>query len=63
MPENIKNMKHEGDGDTDCNRRPRNNLQRIGTGIERIRNNSISGDHPYNSIIKIGRNNEESPGD
>ena len=53
----------EGDSDTNCNRWDLNNLQRISKGTERVRNQSTSRDHPNDSIIKIGQNTEESPGD
>ena len=35
----------------------------IGTETERLGNKWRSGDHPYNSIIKIGQNIEKGPED
>ena len=35
----------------------------IGTGTEGLRDKRTSGDHPNNSIIKIGLNTEKSPED
>ena len=59
----VKTMVHEGDIDTNSNRRTRDNLQRIGQGTGRLKNQRTSGDHPNYSIIKISQNTEKSPGD
>ena len=56
-------MKHESDGDTNCNWRTQHSHQRIGTRTERLRNKRLSRDHPNYSIIKTSRNTEKSPGD
>ena len=56
-------MKHKDDGDTNCNWCTRNNLQRIGKGTGRLRNQRTNGDHPVYSVIKIGQNTEKCPGD
>ena len=40
-----------------------NNFQMIGKGIRGVGNKRTSKDHPDYSIIKIGKNTEESPGD
>ena len=37
--------------------------QRIGTGTRELGNKGKSGNHPNDSIIKIGQNTEKSPGD
>ena len=37
--------------------------QRIGKGTRRTGNKNMSGDHPNDSIVKIGQNTEKSPGD
>ena len=37
--------------------------QRIGSETGRLGNKRTSGGHPSYSIIKIGQNNEKSPGD
>ena len=55
-----KAMEHEGDGDINCSWRTWNDLQRIGNGTRRLRNQKTSRDHPDNSISKIGQN---TPGD
>ena len=56
-------MEHEGDGDTNCSWCTWNDPQRIGKGTRRLKNQRTSGNHPDYSIIKIGQNNEMSPGD
>ena len=56
-------MKHEGDGNTNCNQCSRNNPQRIGEGTGIYGNQRTSGDHPNYRIIKIGQYTEKSPGD
>ena len=37
--------------------------QRLGKGTGRVGNRRMNGDHPNNSIVKIGQNIEKSPGD
>ena len=59
--ENI--WEHENDCDTNCNWCAHYCHQRIGTGTGRVGNKRTGGDHPNYSIIKIGQNTEESPGD
>ena len=56
-------MEHEKDGDTNCNWCTRHSHQRIGKGTGIIRNQRISGNHPDQSITKIGQNTEKGPGD
>ena len=56
-------MNHESDGGTNCNWCTRNNPEIIGKYTWRLRNKSASRDHRDYSIIKIGQNIEESPGD
>ena len=47
-------MEHKGDGDTNCNRRTRNNPQRIVKGTRNLLNQWTTTDHPDYSIIMIG---------
>ena len=56
-------MEHEGDDDTNCNWCTRNNLQGLGKGRGRLRNQGTSQDHLDHNIIKIDQNTEKSPGD
>ena len=58
-----KSMEHECDGYINCNWYTRYNHQMIGKGTRRLGNKRRSGDHPDDSIIKIGLNPEKSPGD
>ena len=61
-----KTMEHEVDGNTNCNRRTRytrNNLQGLGKGTGRFRNQKTSWDHPYYSIVKIDHNTEKNSED
>ena len=58
----LKNMGHKSDGDANCNWCTWNNRQRIDKETRRLRNQRTSGDHPDNSIFKIGQNTEMSPG-
>ena len=53
----------EGDGDTNSNWRTRYSHQRIGTGTGGLGNKRTSKNRPNYSIIKIGQNTEEIPGD
>ena len=55
-------MKHEGNGDTNCNWCTQNNRPRIGKGTGRLGNMRKSDDHPLYSIIKISQNSEKSLG-
>ena len=59
----FKIMKHESDGDTNCNWWTWNNPQNIGKGTEWLRNQRTSKDHPDYNITKIGQNTEKSPGE
>ena len=45
---------HEGDGDTNLNRRARYSQQKIGTGTRGFGNKRVGGDHPNQSINEIG---------
>ena len=58
-----KTIKHENDGDTNCNQCARYSHQRIGTRIGKLGNKNTSRDHPNDSTVKIGQNVEKSPGD
>ena len=55
-------MKHESDGDTDCNRCARYNHQKYRHRDWRIGNMRTSGEHPNDRFIKIIQNTEKSPG-
>ena len=57
-----KSMKHESDGDTNCNMCARYSHQRIDSGTE-LGNKRSSGDHPNYWIVDIGLNTEKSSGD
>ena len=56
-------MEHESEGYTNCNWYSWYRHQWIDTGTEGLGNKRASGDHPNYSIIKIGMNTKESPGD
>ena len=56
-------MKPEGDGDTNCNWGTRYSRHKIDKGTGGLGNKRMSGDHPNDSIIKIGQNTEENLGD
>ena len=56
-------MECEGDGGTSCDWCTRNNLQRLGKETRRLRNQRMGREPPNYSMIKIGQNTEESPGD
>ena len=56
-------MEHEGDSDTNCDCWAWGNLQKSDKGTGRLGNKRISGDHPDDTIIKIGQITEKSPGD
>ena len=56
-------MGTESDSDTNSNWCTGYNNQRISIGIEEVRNKKTSGNHPNNSIVEIGQNTEDSPGD
>ena len=58
----LKNMEHEGDGDTHCTWLTWKNPQRISKRIGKLGNKRTSGNHPDYSI-KIGKNTEKSRGD
>ena len=53
-------MKHERDGDTNCNRCTRYSHQRFGKGTGGLGNKRTNGDHPNYNFIKIGQNTEKS---
>ena len=55
-------MEHESDGDTNCNRCTRYNYQRIDTGTGGLENKRTNGHHPNYSIVEIGQNTKENPG-
>ena len=63
MLEDWKTMEHESDGDTNCNWYVWYSHQRIDEGTGGLGNKRTNGDHPNDSIIKIGQNTEKSPGD
>ena len=56
-------MEHESDSDTNFNWCAWYSHQRIGTGTGGLENMRTSGDHPNYSIVEIGLNSKESPGD
>ena len=56
-------MEHENDGDTNCNWCSRYSHQKISRRTGGLGSKRTSGDHPNNSIIKIGQNTEKSPRD
>ena len=58
-----KPMKHENDSDSICNSCAQYSYQMFGTRSEGLGNKRTSGDHPKDSIIKIGQNTEKCPGD
>ena len=63
LAKDLKTMGHEDDADTDCNWCARNKPRSIRKGTGSVVNKRTSGDHPDDSIIKIGHNTDESPGD
>ena len=56
-------MAHESDRDTNSSWGTQCSHRRIESGTERLGNKWTSGDHPNESVIKIGLNTEKSPGD
>ena len=56
-------MEHESDGDTNSNWCAWCSHQKIGTKTRGLGNKRTWGNHLNYSIIKIGQNNEKSPGD
>ena len=58
-----KIVEHGSDGDTNCNWCSWYSHLRIGTRTGGLGNKKTSGDHSNYSIIEIGQNTEESPGD
>ena len=58
-----KTLRHESDGDTNCQWCTWYCDRMIGTGTGRHGNKRRGRDHPNDSIIKIGYYTEESPGD
>ena len=53
-----KTIEYESDGYTNFNQCARYSHQKIDKGTELPGNNSMIGDHPNSSIIKIGQNTE-----
>ena len=53
-------MKYDADGNTNCTW---NNRQTIDRGTCRNGNKRTIGNHPNESIFKVGQNTEKSPGD
>ena len=58
-----KTMEHDGNGKSSFNLCTRNNLQKIGKGTGRLRNQCTKGNCPDCSIINIVHYTEKSPGD
>ena len=56
-------MKHESDADINYHWCAWYSHQRIGTGTGGRGNKRTGGDHPNDSIIKIGQSTEKSSGD
>ena len=56
-------MENESDDDTNCNWCTWYSHQQIDKRTGGLKNKRTSGDHPNDSIIKIGQNTEKSPGD
>ena len=56
-------MEYDREGDTNCNWCIWNNSQRFGVRTGRSGNQRTCRDFPVYSIIKIGLNTEESPGE
>ena len=50
----LKNMEYESDGDINCNWCARYSHENIDEGTGDLGNKRTSGDHPDDSIIKIG---------
>ena len=61
--ENWKTVKHESDGDTNCNRLSCYSHERIGKMTRGIGNKKASVDHPDYSVVEIGQNTEKSTAD
>ena len=53
-------MEHEGDSDTDCNCRVRNDPQMLGKSAGKVENRRTNRSHPKSTIVEIG---QKSPGD
>ena len=58
-----KNVEHESDDYTNCNRCSWYSHEMINKGPGGLGNKRTSGDHPNSSNIEIGQNTEKSPGD
>ena len=58
-----KATEHEGNGDTNCNWRTWNDLQRLGKRAGRVRNRTTNRNYLNYSIVDISQNTEKSPGD
>ena len=59
----LKTMGHESDGDTNCNCFVWYSHQRNDKETGELENKRTSEDHPKDSLIKISKNTEKSPGD
>ena len=59
----ARKLKHESDGDINCNWCSWYNHQRTGTKTEGLRIKRTRGDYPNYSIVKISQNTEKSPDD
>ena len=55
-----KSMEHEGDHDTNCNWRTRNDIQRLFKKVGRVENRRTSRDHPSYHIVKIDQKTRDS---
>ena len=58
-----KTVKHESDGDINCNWCFWYSHQRIDSGTGGLGNKRTSREHPNYSFVEISQNTEESPGD
>ena len=58
-----KAVEHEGDGDTKCNWCSWNGPQKLGDYFGRVGNQGTNRDYPDYSIVEIGQNTENGPGD
>ena len=58
-----KSMKHEGDGDNNCNRCPWNGLKRSEKETRGTEDQRKNRDYPEHCTAKISLNNQQNPGD
>ena len=63
LPRELKNMKHEGDGDTNCRCCTCNIPKRLRKKTRGMENRKRNRDRPDYSIIENGQNTEKSHGD